>query len=399
MSIRRARTPVQDDKDGANDTQDGEDRYDSPRLTPQLRPTLKSETFGRSNSFLSAPLSGPIRPLSPDTLSNLSVDEYEAIRPGRLPQQTQDHARTPSQSPAPPAGGIRGRLDKYWIRNKGVAYMLLGQVFGSLMNVTTRLLEIEGNKGRGFHPFQILFARMGITFFLASGYMWWKNTPHFPFGMPEVRGLLVTRGLAGFFGVFGMYYSLLYLPLADATVITFLAPSLACWACSLLINEPFTRIEKIAGLVSLAGIFFIAKPTSLFAGLGGGGDIPPASGGSDATPSGNGTTPTGPDAGSYENVTPSQRLTAVGIALLGVLGSATVYTVIRWIGKRAHPLISVNYFAGWCFLVSIVMQSTLPDVGFLLPADMKDWSYLIFLGTCGFVMVSAHVPPSSQHLC
>lgn len=68
-----------------------------------------------------------------------------------------------------------------------------------------RLLELEGNNGKGFHPFQILFARMGITVILASLYMWWKGTPHFPLGAPGVRGLLVARGLTGFFGVFGMY--------------------------------------------------------------------------------------------------------------------------------------------------------------------------------------------------
>lgn len=258
--------------------------------------------------------------------------------------------------------------------------MLLGQIFGTLMNVTTRLLEVEGQKGKGMHPFNILFARMGITFFLASGYMWWKETPHFPFGQREVRWLLVVRGLAGFFGVFGMYYSLLYLSLSDATVITFLAPGLACWACSILIDEPFTRIEMIGGLVSLVGVVFIAKPASLFA----------ASVDSDTPSSSSGANPeTGvSDAGNYESVTPMQRLTAVGVALIGVLGSATVYTVIRWIGKRAHPLITVNYFAAWCFLVSIVAQSVLPDVGFLLPADLKEWGYLVFLGVCGFIMVS-----------
>jgi drug/metabolite transporter (DMT)-like permease len=87
-----------------------------------------------------------------------------------------------------------------WIRNKGLAYMLLAQVFGVLMNVTTRLLEIEGNKGEGLHPFQILFARMSITVVLASAYMWYKKTPHFPLGKPEVRWLLAARGFGGFFG-------------------------------------------------------------------------------------------------------------------------------------------------------------------------------------------------------
>jgi len=265
--------------------------------------------------------------------------------------------------------------------------MLLAQVFGTLMNVTTRLLEIEGNKGKGLHPFQILFARMGITFVLATGYMWYMKTPHFPFGLPEVRWLLVARGFGGFFGVFGMYYSLLYLPLADATVITFLAPGIACWACSLLINEPFTRIEQIAGLISLVGVVFIARPTGLLAAFGAA--SPPAMGDSDALPGANTTAPAlgAPDASNYDDVTPAQRLTAVGIGLVGVMGAAVAYTTIRWIGKRAHPLLSVNYFAAWCTLVSLVMQFALPGVGFLLPADLKEWGYLFFLGTCGFIMV------------
>ena len=229
---------------------------DSGDVTRSPNTIKKLENLESNNGgFLSAPLSGPIRPLSPDTLSNLSVDEYEQIRPGRRSSHQQDGSRrSPSQSPTPPPRGVRGKLHQFWVRNKGLAYMLLGQVFGTLMNVTTRLLEVEGNKGKGLHPFQILFARMGITFVLASGYMWWKKTPHFPFGMKEVRWLLVCRGLGGFGGVFGMYYSLLYLPLADATVITFLAPSLACWACSILIKEPFTRVEQIAALISLCKI-------------------------------------------------------------------------------------------------------------------------------------------------
>jgi drug/metabolite transporter (DMT)-like permease len=77
--------------------------------------------------------------------------------------------------------------------------------------------------------------------------------------------------------------------------------------------------------------------------------------------------------------------------MLGVLGAAGAYTTIRWIGKRAHPLLSVNYFATWCTIVSIAMMFVLPDVGFLLPKSLKDWSYLIFLGICGFVMVCLDV--------
>lgn len=182
-----------------------------------------------------------------------------------------------------------------------------------------------------------------------------------------------------------MYYSLQYLPLADCTVLTFLAPGLVCWVCSILIKEPFTRIEKIATVISFTGVILIARPTSFFSSPG---DVP-ASGDGDVIPGTNVTTPikTPSDASDYDNVTAEQRLRAVAIAMLGVCGTVVAFTTIRWIGKRAHPLISVNYFAAWCTVVSFVMQFILPGVGFLLPADAKEWAYLIFLGICGFVMV------------
>ncbi|KAF9693628.1 hypothetical protein EKO04_008495 [Ascochyta lentis] len=330
---------------------------------------------------------GAIRVPSPDP-SLLSIDDGNNIRFGHNPDHFpgQSGRRHALRSSVPPPTAKR-RVQAIWTKNKGLFLVLISQFFGALMNVTTRLLEMEGNDGKGYHPFHILFARMGITVVCASLYMWYKKTEHFPFGMKEVRPLLVARGLFGFFGVFGMYYSLLYLPLADATVITFLAPSLACWACSYLINETFTRMEQIAAYVSLFGVVLIARPITFFAFLSHSSEaVPPASGDSDIAIPINATADAYRLAAEIDTVTPAQRASAVGVALLGVLGAAGAYTTIRWIGKRAHPLISVNYFASWCTMVSIVMMLVLPGVGFLLPRSLRDWCYLIFLGICGFVM-------------
>jgi hypothetical protein len=147
-------------------------------------------------------------------------------------------------------------------------------------------------------------------------------------------------------------------------------------------------MEQMAAYISLFGVVLIARPFSLVSALS-------HSGESDLAPS-NSTT-SSPDrlAADYDAVTPTQRATAVGIAMLGVLGAAGAYTTIRWIGKRAHPLISVNYFATWCTIVSVVAMFAMPSVGFLIPRFFKDWCLLIFLGICGFVMVN--LPITSHH--
>ena len=165
-------------------------------------------------------------------------------------------------------------------------------------------------------------------------------------------------------------------------MITFLAPIVACWACSFLLHEPFTRNEQIAGIVSFLGVVLIAQPASLLPHHS---DVPPiASGNGDGIPSTNVTIPASPQ-GAY-HVTSAQRLSAVGVALIGVLGAASAYTTIRWIGKRAHPLISVNYFAAWTTIVSTVALLAVPGVDFQLPANARQWVYLVFLGICGFLM-------------
>jgi hypothetical protein len=178
-------------------------------------PDLKSSTSQFENAERGRRLEVPsygnrvLRVQSPDTLSELSFDNtlVAGARGRPLLSLPQPNARHASKSPAPPTT-FKSRIEASWTRNKGLALVLLAQVFGTLMNVTTRLLEVEGNNGKGMHPFQILFARMGITVLLSSLYMWYREIPDFPFGAKQVRVLLLARGFCGFFGVFGMYCEL-----------------------------------------------------------------------------------------------------------------------------------------------------------------------------------------------
>jgi drug/metabolite transporter (DMT)-like permease len=185
--------------------------------------------------------------------------------------------------------------------------------------------------------------------------------------------------------------SLQYLPVAEATVITFLAPTVAGFACMVFLKEPFTKTEQWGGYVSLLGVVLIARPSALFAG---------SASSSKQTPveevsrmmirmAGNSTSAPVTDS---EGITVAQRLSGVGFALVGVFGAACAYTTLRWIGKRAHPLVSVNYFGIWCSFVSTVSLLAVPSLGgFKMPHGFREWGMLAFLGVCGFCMVSVRL--------
>ncbi|KAF7794438.1 hypothetical protein EIP86_005572 [Pleurotus ostreatoroseus] len=110
-----------------------------------------------------------------------------------------------------------------------------------------------------------------------------------------------------FTGISGVYYSLLYLSLSDATVLTFLAPTSTTIAAAILLSEKLSWKQLVAGLFSLFGVVLIARPQFLF---GTQYQLPDV-------------VPTEDTAGtdSANDVTPAQRLAAVGAAMIGVLGA------------------------------------------------------------------------------
>ena len=277
----------------------------------------------------------------------------------------------------------RTKVQAFWVANYGAFLVLISQIFGCMMNIATRLLETPGSHGEPMHPFQILFARQSITVLITTTYaLWSKSIPHFPLGPPgKVRLLLIARGLFGFLGVFGLYFSLLYLPISEATILTFLAPIGSCYAFSLLLpDETFSKQQQIAGFVSLFGVVFIARPVSLFSG-GYEGPMPNP----EISLSSNATTPATEIDGVLQP-TSAQHLKAVGIAMIGVVGAIGAMTSIRSIGTRAHALLSVNYFSAWCTFVSLMALLVVPSVEFRLPGNIMEWGLLSLLGCCGFIM-------------
>ncbi|KAI1402860.1 hypothetical protein F4819DRAFT_507150 [Hypoxylon fuscum] len=260
-------------------------------------------------------------------------------------------------------------------RNLGLFFVFMAQVFASLMIMTTRLLE-TGFETK-FHALQIIFVRMLATFILGCLYMWYKKIPDFPLGKRDVRGLLVLRGMAGFSGLYCSYYSLSYLNISDATVISFLVPTMTAFLCFVALKEPFTAKEALAGLIAFAGVLFIARPTFLFPRPAE--EQPEESMKLFLAENPTGVVPSVP-------ATPAERSVAVLMAVIGSLAAAAAYATIRVIGKRAHSLVSVNYFAflatvGSCFIILVH-----PDLQFEIPQNAMQWSMLVAIGVAGFLL-------------
>lgn len=133
---------------------------------------------------------------------------------------------------------------------------------------------------------------------------------------------------------------------------------LASWIPSL--HERFTISEMCGAVVSLVGVMLIARPTFLFPGE---------------------------NKSSPGDVPPFKRTLAVIAALINVVGAAFAYTLIRMIGKRAHPLVSVTYFSGTTVIGSTLGLLFIPSLGgFKVPHGVKQWLLLLAIGVTGFAM-------------
>ncbi|KAH8683945.1 hypothetical protein BGZ61DRAFT_507532 [Ilyonectria robusta] len=325
--------------------------------------TVKPSASKPDHSNLSAPLLQSAAGASPPS-PPVSDDETPTAACG---QESHDNA-------------FWEALKAFYVKNIGLFFVFVAQVFASIMSMTTRLLE-TGFETK-FHALQIIFVRMLTTAVIGSMYMWYQQVPDFPWGHRGVRGLLVIRGMAGSTGLFGLYYSLSYLDISDATVITFLIPTLTTFVCWVILNEPFTFKEASASFIAFVGVLVIARPAFLFPSQDDGSlsihSIDVASSHFNASPQGGLLPPV--------KATPAERSIAIVCAILGSFAAATAYAIIRTIGKRAHSLVSVNYFAVLATVSSFLIIMIHPDLQFEIPQTPIQWALLLSIGLSGFLL-------------
>ncbi|AHY77922.1 ADI_G0024890.mRNA.1.CDS.1 [Saccharomyces cerevisiae] len=262
------------------------------------------------------------------------------------------------------------RISKDYLKpNYGLILLIVSYFFNSSMVVSTKVLEndpLETSQSR-INPLQILLVRMSITYCCTLVYMHWnkQSVPDIPWGPAPCRKWLILRGIMGFFGVFGMYFSLMYLSISDAVLITFMSPTLTIFLSFLLLGEPFSKLEALGSLISFSGVVLIIRPTFLFGEQTQGQQSPQDD--------------------IVETQNPKLRLIAIGVSLLGVCGLSSVYIIIRYIGNKAHAIMSVSYFSLVTTVVAALGVLLIPSMSLQLPHSWKQWGLFLNLGISGFI--------------
>ncbi|MBC7172905.1 MAG: DMT family transporter [Polyangiaceae bacterium] len=212
----------------------------------------------------------------------------------------------------------------------GMRHMLLGVFFFSVMSAFTKAA------GARLPAAEIVFARAVITLVLSIIAI--RRLGAARFGTQ--RGLLVTRGIYGFIALSCLFFSLTRLPLADATVLQFTNPIVTAFLAVLLLRERMGLVEVLGGIVCIAGVVFVARPTFLFG-----------------------------EAGAIDGL-------AVAVALVGATFSALAYVTVRKLGTSEEPMVVVFYFA----LVALPGSLAFLAIGDPVLPHGHEWFLLLGVG-------------------
>jgi drug/metabolite transporter (DMT)-like permease len=180
----------------------------------------------------------------------------------------------------------------------GIRAMIIGSFWFSVMGLMVKLA------GRRLGSMEIVFARSVITLGL-SWWSLWRLGVH-PLGTN--RRLLLVRGLLGATALLFYFYSLVHLPLGEATLIQYTNPVFAIVLAAVVLEEALHAREIVCLVASLVGVLLVAHPPPLFGG----------------------------------NAAPASAL-AVGSAVIGAACSGFAYTLVRKMRGSEHPLVIVGY--------------------------------------------------------
>ena len=179
-----------------------------------------------------------------------------------------------------------------------VLQMVASALAFSLMGVCVKQV------GTRIPPAEVVLARAIVS----VGLSWWllQREGVDPWG--QRKGLLILRGAIGTAALLCVYAALAWLPLASATVLQYLYPTITALLAWLVLAEPIGKRVMLAMVLGWTGVLLVAQPAGLLQGASA---LPPL---------------------------------AVLIAVGGALFTSLAYVSVRSLGNSEHPLVIVFYF-------------------------------------------------------
>jgi drug/metabolite transporter (DMT)-like permease len=139
---------------------------------------------------------------------------------------------------------------------KSVALIMFAMSLLAGINILAKALG-QDHLGPALHPFQISFGRFAFAFMtllIAASILRPKLTK------PDMK-LHLGRTTLGWAGVTLMFSAIAFIPLADATAISFLNPVFAMMLAIPFLGERVGKYRWLAAVISLIGAFILLRPS------------------------------------------------------------------------------------------------------------------------------------------
>jgi len=133
------------------------------------------------------------------------------------------------------------------------------------------------------------------------------------------KKLLIARGIVGSFALMFVYYAVTTLPLAEATVLQYLHPVFTAVLAVFFLKETIQRSTITCIVISLLGLFIIIQPNLQL------------------------------DSGVH------YPWISIGSGIMGALGSAVAYVIIKKLTKTDDSSVIIFYFPMVALPISIIM--------------------------------------------
>ncbi|MDG1946224.1 MAG: DMT family transporter [Halioglobus sp.] len=153
------------------------------------------------------------------------------------------------------------------------------------------------------------------------------------------RALLAARGVVGALALICVYYAVMTLPLAEATLLQYMHPMFTALLGLLLLGEGIQRSTVICILFSITGLIVMVEP------------------------------------GVFSGAAPVLPTFSVAVALAGAFGSAVAYVLVRRLSLQEDASVIIFYFP----LIALPLSVALLGNQFVMP-DGESLVLLLMVG-------------------